>query len=113
MKDYIVIYHAPAETMAKTMDTSPEQAEEGMKEWHRWADGLGSSLKDLGKPLGFGQKLNVDGSSAPSAREVCGYSIIQAENMDEAKAKMAGHPHLSGWDAACEIEIHESMPLPG
>jgi len=23
-----------------------------------------------------------------------------------------GHPHLA-WDAACEIEVHEVMPLPG
>ncbi len=113
MKDYLVIYHAPAEALAKAMDTPPEEAAEGMKEWQKWAEKIGDSLKDMGKPLGFGQKLNVDGSSVESKRGVCGYSMIQAESMDDAKAKLAGHPHLSGWDAACEIEVHESLPLPG
>jgi len=41
-----------------------------------------------------------------------GYSILQAENMDEAKELLQGHPHLD-WNAACEIEVHESLPMPG
>lgn len=113
MKDFIVIYHAPAEALAGAMDTTPEAAAEGMKAWQTWADRIGSSLKDMGKPLGFGQKLNVDGSAEFSNRGVCGYSIIQADSMEDAKSKMAGHPHISGWDASCEIELHESLPMPG
>ncbi len=79
MKDFIVIYHAPADVLAGAMEnTTPEAAAEGMKAWETWAERIGSSLKDMGKPLGFGQKLNVDGSAESSNRSVCGYSIIQA-----------------------------------
>ena len=47
-----------------------------------------------------------------SSWQVVGYSILQAENIDDAKALLDGHPHLA-WDGACEIEVHEVMPLPG
>ena len=60
--------------------------------------------------LGGGQKLTQSGS-APSDKEVTGYSILEAENMEAAQALLAGHPHLE-WKAGCEIEVHEAMPLP-
>ncbi|MCK5464818.1 MAG: hypothetical protein KAI95_17455, partial [Bacteroidales bacterium] len=69
-------------------------------------------LVDLGAPLMGGQKLLPDGKIENSIREVAGYSVLQAENMEEAKALLDGHPHLA-WDGACEIEVHEVMPLPG
>jgi hypothetical protein len=64
-------------------------------------------------PLTNGAKLNVDGTSTESERQVCGYSILKAESIEQAKELLQGHPHLSGWDASCEIEVHEAMPLPG
>lgn len=113
MKKYIVIYHMPAEVLERTKDTPPEEAAKGMEMWMTWAEKCGEHLVDLGVPLAGGQKLNVDGSVENSEREVCGYSILQAENMDEAKKLLSGHPHLSGWDQACEIEVHEALSLPG
>lgn len=113
MNKYIVIYHASPDALARSMNTPPEEAAEGMKLWHQWAEKCGDHMIDLGTPLGFGQKINVDGSSADSTRHVCGYSLLQAESMDEARRLLQGHPHLSGWDASCEIEVHEAMALPG
>ncbi len=70
----------------------------------------GSGLVDLGNPLGNGQKLSKSGSS-PSERDVAGYSILQAESMEEAIEMLKGHPHLK-WAGGCEIEVHESFPMP-
>ena len=112
MKNYIIIYHAPAESLEASGEQTPEQIEENMKPWMEWAGRLGSQLVDLGQPLMGGVRLNEDGSSSPSSREVAGYSIIQANDMDEAKSLMQGHPHLS-WGGGCQIEIHETMVLPG
>ena len=112
MKKYIVIYHAPEELMARTASSAPEEMEEGMKEWMAWAAKCGNKLVDLGNPLAFGQKILADGTSQKSTRGVGGYSILQADDMDDAKSLLQGHPHLA-WDAACEIEVHEIMPLPG
>ena len=113
MKKYIVIYHAPIDALEQMRDNTPEQAKDGMAAWMQWAQNCGSHLVDLGNPLGMGQKLNVDGGSSDSERQVCGYSVLQAESMDHAKELLQGHPHLSGWEARCEIEVHEALPLPG
>lgn len=112
MKKFIITYHAPAELLAKSQESSPEDMEKGMEAWNQWAKSCGESLIDFGNPLMGGQKLNADGTSVDSKKGVCGYSILQAESMDEAKSLLKGHPHLA-WNGACEIEVHESMPLPG
>ena len=112
MKNFIVLYHAPMDAMKQTADTSTEEQAKGMELWMQWAQKCGDQLIDLGAPLMNGQQLKVDGSSKNSSREVVGYSILKAENIDEAKKLLAGHPHL-GWDASCSIEVHETMPMPG
>ncbi len=110
MKKFIVIYHAPAEALAQMANVTPEEREEGMKPWMEWAAKCGDQLVDLGTPLMGGQKLLPNGSSENSTREVCGYSILQADDMEGAKALLVGHPHL-GWTGGCEIEVHESAPM--
>ncbi len=112
MKKYIVLYHAPVDALKQTANSSPEEKEKGIEAWMNWAKKCGDQLVDLGNPLAGGQKLLPGGKSEDSSREVCGFSILQADNMDAAKALLDGHPHL-GWNADCEIEIHETKPLPG
>ena len=111
MKKFFVTYHAPAEALAQSAKATPEQMAEGMKPWMEWAAKCGDRLVDMGTPLMGGQKVLPDGTSKNSEREVAGYSILQADSMEEAKALMQDHPHLA-WTDGCEIEIHESMPLP-
>lgn len=77
-----------------------------------WAAKCGDKLVDMGSPLANGVAINPDGSSKESTKEALGYSILSAENMEEAKSLMEGHPHLS-WNASCTIEVHECMPTPG
>jgi len=113
MKKFLVIYHAPKEAMAQTMNVTPEQAAKGMEAWQQWAQRTGSNLVDMGAPLFNGQELNAQGSVAESTRNVSGYSIVQAESMEAAKAMMEGHPHISGWHPESTIEIHETMQMPG
>ncbi len=111
MKKFIVIYHAPVDAQMETSNASPEEQAKGMEAWMVWAKKCGDKLVDLGSPLTNGLALTPNGSSK-SNRNVAGYSILQAENIDEAKALLKGHPHLD-WNAACSIEVHETMPVPG
>lgn len=113
MKKFIVIYHASASALEQMQNTPPDQAKEGMDLWMKWAEKCGDNLVDLGTPLGSGQKIHVGGGSEESQQGVCGYSILQADNMEHAMELIQDHPHLSGWDATCEIEVHEALPLPG
>jgi hypothetical protein len=110
MKKFIVIYHAPTSAMEQTQNASPEDKKKGMELWMVWAKKCGNGLVDMGTPLGGGQKL-TESVSSPSDKDVVGYSILQAEDMDGAKALLEGHPHL-GWTSGCEIEVHESLPMP-
>jgi len=112
MKKYIVIYHAPAEAMPQTGDVSPEEAMKGMEAWMVWAEKCGEKLIDMGTPLADGLRLLTGGGSENSAMQVVGYSILEAENMQDAHDLLTGHPHL-GWNNACAIEVHEAQPLPG
>jgi hypothetical protein len=110
MKKFIVIYSATAEAMKEAESTPPEENKESMEKWMTWAKSCGSGLVDMGSPLGNGQKITQSGSS-PVEKMVVGYSILQAENMEGAKSLLKNHPHLS-WNADCNIEIHECMPMP-
>ena len=110
MKKFIVIYHAPAEAMEMMANATPEQKAEGMKPWMAWAEKCGSQLIDLGAPLVGGQELIPDGTSKASTKEVTGYSLLQADDMEGAKALLQGHPHLA-WTGGCTIEVHETVPL--
>jgi len=111
MKKFIVLYYAPAESFAKMKNMSPEEHKKGMEPWIAWMEKVGDGLVDKGAPLGNGQEVTTEGSS-PSKKEVAGYSILQAEDMDAAKALLKDHPHLA-WAAGCSIEVYEVMPMPG
>lgn len=111
MKKYIVIYHAPEEAAKKMADVSPEDARKGMEPWFAWQEKVGSGMVDMGTPLGNGIQVTKSGTT-PSTKEVVGYTILQAESLDEALEMVKGHPHLE-WVDGCSVEVHESLALPG
>ena len=108
MKKYIVLYYAPI-SAKNQINVDPNKSGESMEKWMAWAKKCGDALIDLGSPLGNTQKIMQAGSEA-SDSQVVGYSILQAETMEDAKALMEGHPHL--WMDTCRIELHESLPMP-
>ncbi len=112
MTKFIVTYQAPIDATWKTQESSPEEMEAGMKAWMAWAHKCGDKLVDMGTPLGNGITIGPGGSSASSASRIIGYSILQANSMEEAKDLLKDHPHLD-WNASCEIELHESLAMPG
>ncbi|MBT5954798.1 hypothetical protein HOG98_08760 [bacterium] len=111
MNKYLVTYHAPAETMNDKSKMTQENMNKYMELWKIWTEKCGSALVDLGTPLGFGQNVVNTGQEA-SNRNTCGFSILQAENMDSAKLLLEGHPHLA-WDQTCDIQIYQQMQMPG
>jgi hypothetical protein len=110
MKKFVIIYHAPAEAMAQMASATPEQKMEGMKPWMAWKEAVGDALVDFGAPLFGGVRLKPDGTSENSAKEVSGYSILQAKDLDTAQSLLKGHPHLA-WTGGCDIEVHECTEM--
>ena len=109
MKKFIVIYYAPKSAVEQMQSATPEEMQKGMEPWMVWAEKCGSGLVDMGTPLGVGQKVTKSGSS-PSDKDVTGYSVLQAADIDAAKALLEGHPHLD-WGEGCDIEVYESLPM--
>ena len=109
MNKYMVLYYAPGVLMEQAMQMSPEDRQKGMEPWMAWMGGIGDALVDGGTPLGGGMNVSKSGSN-PSSREVTGYSILQADDMDSAQALLVGHPHLD-WGEGTEVEVHEMMPM--
>ena len=111
MKKFMVLYSANESAMEQMRKSTPEEHKKGMEKWYAWKDKCGESMVDLGAPLGNGKKVSDSGNSA-SEKNIVGYSVLQAESMEDALKLLEGHPHL-GWNEGCDIEIYECMPMPG
>ena len=110
MAKFVFIYHAPT-TPAENTPTDPAEMEKVMGQWMAWAGRVGDGMVDFGTPLANGIQVTPDGTSA-STREVVGYTILEADDMDAALALAKDHPHLN-MPGGCSIEVHEAQPVPG
>jgi len=111
MTKYLFIYHAPM-TPADATPPDPEQMEAVMGAWNAWAGKVGDGMIDFGTPLANGVRVAADGSRSASTRDVVGYSLIEATDLEAALALAKDHPHLN-MPGGCEIEVHEAQPVPG
>jgi YCII-related domain len=108
MSKYLLLYKGPATPMEQF---TPEQTEEQMRAWNEWMGRVGSALVDGGTPFGAGSAVSDDGSTGQPS-DLNGYSIIEADNLDEAHALTKDHPFLAEGKGRFTIEIFELVPLP-
>ena len=112
MKKFLVLYKASPEAFQQMMKAStPEQQKAGMDAWMAWSKKAGSSLVDMGGPLGKSVRVLKGGNVAPIVNDLGGYSIMQAESKEALASKMSEHPHFMMPESS--IEIVELMPIPG
>jgi len=112
MKKFLVLYKASTEAFQQMMKTStPEQQKAGMEAWMSWSKKAGSSIVDMGAPLGKSVRVAKDGAVAPVTNDLGGFSIMQAESKEALAASMKDHPHFMTPDSS--IEIIELMSIPG
>lgn len=120
MTEYLFLYKGGNPEFKK--NAKPEEMQELMEKWGKWIAGLQASgnLSTGGDPLeGFGKTVSGDGvvtdmSLAEVKEIVGGYSIIKAENMEQAIKFAKTCPAISK-DAACGgdtyIEIRPVLKL--
>jgi len=104
MTKYLVLYRSGTTAQEQMAQSSPEQAQEGMEAWTRWAEQAGSGVVDLGSPLGVVEPGGDTGDP------VGGYSILQAESADALQRLLQGHPHRA---MGGTIETLEFLSMPG
>jgi hypothetical protein len=108
MSRYLYLYKGPATPMEQF---TPEQAAEQTKAWGDWMNGVGSALVDPGAPFAERGAVGDDGTSrTPSDQN--GYSIVQADSLEEARTLLKGHPFLAEGKGRFSVEVFELAPMP-
>jgi hypothetical protein len=107
MAKFILLYRGPATPME---DITPEVGERIMAEWGAWMGKIGGALVDAGAPFGGRAAVAGDGSAA-NVGDLNGYTILEAADIDAAKALCEGHPFLSDGTASFAVEIFELAPM--
>ena len=111
MKKFLVLYKASPSAFEQMKKATPEQQKAGMEAWMSWSKKAGSSIVDMGGPLGKSVRVAKGGATSAVTNDLGGYSVMQAESKEALAAHMKEHPHFMMPDGS--IEIVELMPIPG
>ena len=107
MSKFIFIYNGPATPMDRFTE---EQSAEQTAAWGAWMGKVGGALVDGGTPFGNRASLCDDGTEK-SPTDLQGYGIVEAADLDAAKALADGHPFLSEGKGRFSLEIFELVPV--
>ena len=91
-------------------ETEAAQAQ-AMKAWEDWFHQIGDgAVVDQGNPFApASNKIAADGSVSGGAGRASGYSILEADSLDDATALAKGCPVLSGGASIGVYEIFNVM----
>lgn len=97
MKKFVFLYQGLWEPGNKEM----------MDGWTSWMAEIGDSLVDGGNPFGQGREVTNTGSSdlTLGPESTTGYSIVEAETMDDAEKLLANCPIVTS------VQIYEAMAM--
>ncbi|PCS00689.1 hypothetical protein [Lactococcus fujiensis] len=101
MKKFLVLYTADLSAEPQFGELSPEDIEKMNKAWMDWAEKAGDHLVDFGNPT-----VAVAGT-APG---VGGYSILQAEKVEDLAELVEAHPHKQ---MGGNLDLYEIVTPPG
>ena len=106
---YMVLYRSTATAGEQMAQGDPSQAAAVMELWTQWATRAGDHLVDLGSPLN--EAGMVPAGSGNGGTHIGGYSIMQADSVDQVNSLLDGHPHFHSPGA--QIEVLEFLAIPG
>lgn len=110
MKNFLVLYMAPIETVRKMMQTmTPADQEKDMEQWKEWMDKHKAHFADQGAPVGKNTRVTRE-SAEEHSNDIMGYSIMQAESKEELLKILAESSHLDMSGAYTEVMECGKMP---
>ena len=110
MAKFMILYRSSADATEQMASATPDQAQEGMAAWMRWAEKAGPALVDLGSPVG-NSRFVPDAAAEGAGTPIGGFSILQADSADDVAKVLDDHPHLQMPGAV--IEVLEYLQMPG
>ena len=108
MAKYLVLNRSKVSAAEQMEGASPEEAQAGMEAWMQWAGKVGDAMVDMGSPL---QTVATVGGPNDGPY-ISGFSVLQADSAEAAKARVDDHPHLTS-PGDPSIEVLEFLPVPG
>ncbi len=111
MKKYLILYFSPTSAEERIGQADADKMKASMAEWMEWKDRHGDALVDFGSPVKPSKKLDK-GKVEDDQGWTTGYSLIQAEDLDQAVEIMQDHPNFKDPDGP-GIEILEYVSMPG
>src|SRR4051812_12943265 len=110
MTKFLVLYNADSSVREQMAQATPEQQQAGMEAWMAWAQKTGGALVDLGAPVAAAGRVTAGGETENTC-PANGYSVLEADSEQAARALLDGHPHLQMPGAS--IDVFEILPVPG
>ncbi len=101
MKKYMLVVYGPS------ADSEQERAG-GMVMMAEWYRSLGSALVDPGAPFTGAKTVSGSGIGAAVGPNATGYTMVQAESLDEATSLAAKCPLLAH---GRQITVFETLPM--
>lgn len=101
MAKFLLAYHG-----GTGISQSPETSEKTMQAWMAWFGKIQPNIVDGGNPVARAWTLSKDGTEeGAGSNATTGYSVIQAESMQQASELAQGCPHLAdgGTIELCEL----------
>lgn len=92
------------------MAESEEEQAAVMGAWGAWYEGQGAAIVDGGNPFSASKSMAGNGkvSDGPvGSPPATGYTIIAADSLDAAMAKVQSHPHLQHGGQVSVFETFE------
>ena len=104
MTKFLLVYHGGG------MPESEEEQQRVMEAWTDWYSGLGAAIVDPGNPIGRAATIASDGSVSDGggANPASGYTVIEADSVDDAVAKSKGSPILQSGGS---VEVAETFDI--
>ena len=96
MKKFVFLYYG--------FETPTQEVKDA---WSEWFASIGDKLVDGGNPFGLGREITPNGTKELPLNDeaVTGYSIINADSMDEAEKIAKGCPTITG------VRVYEAVPM--
>ena len=103
MTQYIIVY------LGGDQPASPEEGKQHFEKYKTWLSSLGDSVVSPANPLKGTHTVNPDGSVNPeSATTMSGYTIIEADSMNQALDIAKACPFL---EIGGSLEVSELMKM--
>jgi hypothetical protein len=103
MSNFVLLYKGGA------IPEADDAQKEMLAAWSKWYENLGKAVVDGGNPFSSAHTVAADGSVGEgAASELSGYTIIRAENLDEAMAMVQDCPIRQNGTV---VEVYETFPV--